>query len=191
MNPVIHFLTGWVVANADGLERRDRNIVTLAAVLPDADGLGILANLASGNQETGLRLYGQYHHVLAHNIFSGLLIALAAYALAGKKRLSALLAFLCFHLHLAEDLLSGRGPDGALWPIAYFYPASSGFMISWSGQWELNAWPNVVIAAFLLLITFYLAWRKGFSPVGIFSPRADSLFVETLRARFGHPAPDG
>jgi hypothetical protein len=187
MNPVMHFFTGWIAANADGLTRRDRNIVTLAAILPDADGLGILANFASKNQEAGLRLYGQYHHVLAHNIFSGILIAAAAYALSRKKWLTALLAFLSFHLHLAEDLLSGRGPDGTLWPIHYLYPVSSGFTVSWSGQWELNAWPNFVITAFLLLITFYLAWKRGFSPVGIISPRADHALIDTLRGRFGGP----
>ena len=62
MNPVTHFLTGWVVANVDDLERRDRAIVTLAAVIPDVDGLGILMNIASKDQEMGLYLYGQYHH---------------------------------------------------------------------------------------------------------------------------------
>jgi inner membrane protein len=187
MNPVMHFLAGWLIANTDGFERRDRNIVTLAAIIPDADGLGILANIASKNQETGLRLYGQYHHVLAHNIFSGLLIAAAAYALSKKKWLAAFLAFLSFHLHLAGDLLSGRGPDGTVWSIQYLYPACSGFTVFWNGQWELNAWPNFVIAAFLLLITFYLAWKRGFSPVGIISSDADNVFVDTLRKRFGYP----
>jgi hypothetical protein len=35
MNPVTHFLTGWVIANVDDLGRRDRGIVTLAAIIPE------------------------------------------------------------------------------------------------------------------------------------------------------------
>ena len=42
MSPVTHFLTGWVLANAADMNRRDRAVVTLAVVLPDADGLGKL-----------------------------------------------------------------------------------------------------------------------------------------------------
>ena len=49
MNPVSHFLLGWVVAGADGrLSRRERGAVTLAGVVPDVDGLGIIA------EKTGL-----------------------------------------------------------------------------------------------------------------------------------------
>ena len=34
MSPVTHFLTGWVLANSAGLERRDRALVTLSVVVP-------------------------------------------------------------------------------------------------------------------------------------------------------------
>ena len=37
MSPVTHFLTGWVLANAADLNRRDRAVVTLAAVVPDVE----------------------------------------------------------------------------------------------------------------------------------------------------------
>lgn len=186
MNPVTHFLTGWVIANVDDLDRRDRAIVTLTAVIPDVDGLGILANIASKDQEMGLHLYGQYHHILTHNLFSGLFITAASYALSKKKWLTALLAFLSFHLHLLGDILSGRGSDGTIWSISYLYPAYPDFLVSWSGQWELNAWLNIAITTVLLLFTFYFAWKRGFSPVGIFSSKADHVFVDTLRNRFGH-----
>jgi hypothetical protein len=43
MSPVTHFLVGWVVANAGGLDRRDRTIVTMAGVIPDIDGVGVIA----------------------------------------------------------------------------------------------------------------------------------------------------
>ncbi|HZV01819.1 MAG TPA: hypothetical protein VFF73_34220, partial [Planctomycetota bacterium] len=55
------------------------------------------------------------------------------------------------------------------------------------GQWELNAWPNMVITAVLLLLALVLAWRRGFSPLEMLSSRADGLLVETLRKRFGAP----
>ena len=189
MNPAIHFLTGWLIANVDDLKRTDRAVITLAAVVPDVDGFGIIAGLASEGAEEGLRLYGQYHHVIAHNLFFGLLITLAAYAISKRRRLTALLAFLSFHCHLLGDIISGRGPDGTLWSISYLFPVSSDFLLTWSGQWELNAWPNVLVTAVALLFTLYLAWKRGFSPLNILSLKADLAVVKTLRNRF--PLKDG
>lgn len=186
MNPVTHFLTGWSLANVIALERRDRAIVTMAAVIPDVDGLGILKSVASKDPEIGLYLYGQYHHILAHNLFSGLFITAVAYALSKKKWLTAFLTFFSFHLHLLGDLLSGRGSDGTIWSVSYLYPVYPDFRVSWSGQWELNAWPNVAITFALLLLSLYLAWKRGYSPVGIISSNADHAFVDTLRKRFGY-----
>ena len=45
MNPVSHLLTGWVVANTVDLKARDRALVTLAGVVPDIDGLGLVAEI--------------------------------------------------------------------------------------------------------------------------------------------------
>jgi len=183
MNPVTHFLTGWLVANTDRLERRDRALVAVSVVVPDIDGLGIISAITSQDRGQGLALYGEYHHVLAHNIFFGILFAAFTYAVAKKKRLTAILALAGFHLHLLGDILSGRGPDGTVWTISYFFPLSH-LQLFWAGQWELNAWPNVVITAAALLLTLWLAWKKGFSPVSIFSLSADRAVVETLRRRF-------
>jgi hypothetical protein len=55
--------------------------------------------------------------------------------------------------------------------------------LTWNGQWGLNTWPNVVITVILLLITFWLAWRRGFSPLEMISTKTDSLFVRALRHR--------
>jgi hypothetical protein len=184
MNPATHFLAGWLIANVDHLERRDRALVTLAAVIPDADGLGILSDVASKDQGAGLVFYGQYHHVLAHNVFFGLLLAATVYALSKKRGLTTFLVLFSFHIHLLGDLLSGRSPDGTIWTISYLFPVLTDVQLSWSGLWELNAWPNVVITAAALLLTLYLAWRRGFSPVNIFSVHADRAVVATLRNRF-------
>jgi hypothetical protein len=183
MNPVTHFLTGWLVANVDNLERRDRALVTVPGVIPDIDGLGIVSAITSRDSVQGLSLYGEYHHVLAHNIFFGIFLTAVVFAVSKKKRLAAFLVLLSFHLHLIGDILSGRGPDGTIWTISYFYPFSD-LQFSWAGQWELNAWPNVAVTAAALLLTLWLAWKRGFSPVGIFSLRADNIFVDTLRRRF-------
>jgi inner membrane protein len=184
MNPVTHFLAGWLIANVDHLERRDRVLVTLASVIPDADGLGIISDIAIRDQGRDLVFYGQYHHVLAHNLVFGLLLAAASYALSKKRGLTTFLVLLGFHIHLMGDLLSGRGPDGTIWTISYLFPVLKHIQFSWSGQWELNSWPNVVITATTLMLTLYLAWRRGFSPVNIISIKADEAVVVALRSRF-------
>lgn len=182
MNPVTHFLAGWLVANAGRLERRDRALVAVSGVIPDIDGLGIISAVTNWDSGHGLALYGEYHHVLAHNIFFGVTVAAAAYAISKNKRVTAFLSLLSFHLHLLGDLLSGRGPDGTAWTISYFFPLSD-MQLSWAGQWELNAWPNFAITTVALLLTLWLVWKRGFSPVGIFSLRADRAVVEALRSR--------
>ena len=113
-----------------------------------------------------------------------LVIAAIAFALAAQKWKTGLLAFLSFHLHLFEDLLGSRGPDGYQWPIPYLAPLSSSLQLFWRGQWGLNAWPNILIAIVLLLMTFWLAWRRGFSPLEMVSTKADHSLVAALRRRF-------
>ena len=179
MSPVTHFLTGWVVANYARLGRKDRAIVTLACVVPDIDGLGIIPELLTRNSSQPLLWFSEYHHSL-HNIFFALAVACVAWSLADQRAKAGLLALLTFHIHLAEDLLGSRGPDGDPWPIAYFKPLS-GLQFVWRGQWALNAWPNIAITALLLLVTCWLACRRGFSPLEMVSRTADLAVVQTLR----------
>jgi membrane-bound metal-dependent hydrolase YbcI (DUF457 family) len=183
MSPVTHFLTGWVFANCAQLERRDRALVTLACVVPDVDGLGIIPELLTRNSTHPLLWFTLYHHSL-HNLAFALVIAAIAFVLAKNKWITALLAFFSFHLHLFEDVLGSRGPDGYQWPVPYLAPFSSWLQLSWGGQWGLNAWQNVAITVALLLVTLWLAWRRGFSPLEIISARADAAFVHALRQRF-------
>jgi hypothetical protein len=111
-------------------------------------------------------------------------VAVLAFFLGAQRWRTAALAFLSFHLHLLEDLAGSRGPDGYQWPISYLSPFSPALQWTWSGQWALNAWPNVAITLALLLATFYLTWRKGFSPLEMFSERGDQAFVRALWHRF-------
>jgi len=183
MSPVTHFLTGWVFATCFDLKPRDRALVTLACVAPDIDGLGIIPELLTRNSAHPLLWFSLYHHSL-HNLAFALVIAAIVFAGAAQKWKTGLLALLSFHLHLFEDVLGSRGPDGYQWPIPYLSPFSSALQLVWRGQWGLNAWPNVLITAVLLLITLWLAWQKGFSPLEMVSARADSALVDALRRRY-------
>jgi len=187
MSPVTHFLTGWVLANLTPLGRRDRALVTLSVVVPDVDGLGIVIEVLTRNSSHPLLWFSQYHHTL-HNLAFALVVTLFAFAAAQQKWKTAALCFLGFHLHLFEDLLGSRGPDGDQWPIPYLTPFSSALPLTWRGQWSLNAWPNFAITLALLGITLYLAWWRGYSPLEMVSVRADAALVATLRRRFARVA---
>jgi inner membrane protein len=110
MSPVTHFFTGWVLANATRLDRRDRALVTLACVIRDLDGLGIIPEYLTRNSAHPLNWFSQYHHSL-HNLFFAVVVAGVALCVADQKWKTAAWAFLSFHAHLFEDLLGSRGPD--------------------------------------------------------------------------------
>lgn len=182
MSPVTHFFTGWVFANCARLERRDRALVTLACVVPDIDGLGIIPEVLTRNSTHPLLWFSTYHHSL-HTLAFALVVAAASFVLARQKWKTGFLALVSFHLHLFEDVLGSRGPEGYQWPIPYLKPFSSARQLSWHGQWQLNAWPNVALTIALLTITFWLAWRRGCSPLEMVSEKADAAFVASLRHR--------
>lgn len=172
------------MANIGDLEIKERASITVAGVIPDLDGAGIVAEYLTRNSEKPLEWYSNYHHVLGHNLVFGLLVAAAAFAFSKRRWKAAALCLVSFHIHLMSDLAGSRGPDGFQWPIRYLFPFSSTFQLSWSGQWELNAWPNFAVTAAALLLTLYLALRTGRSLVAIFSPSADQALVRALRDRF-------
>ena len=185
MSPITHLLMSWVAANAARLPKRDRLLVTCAGVLPDLDGLGVVVEIASEKMGNPLPWYSNYHHVLGHNIGFGLLLALAGWALAVKRLRTIIWIGIVFHLHLLGDIVGSRGPDGYQWPIPYLLPIADGPPLTWSGQWGLNAWPNIMITVLLLLAVLFLAWRRGYSPIEMVSKSADDRFVASLRRCFG------
>jgi membrane-bound metal-dependent hydrolase YbcI (DUF457 family) len=182
MSPATHFLTGWVLANSASLDRRERALVTFAGVVPDLDGLGIVAEYLTRNSHHPLEWFSTYHHSL-HSLLFAIVVAAVSFALATQRWKTASLVFLSFHIHLLEDLLGSRGPDGYQWPIPYLIPFSRVCQLSWHGQWALNAWPNFAITISLLLVTFYLSWSRRFSPLEMVSLKADAAFVAALRKR--------
>ncbi len=190
MSPVTHFFSGWVLASCARLGRRDRALVTLACVAPDVDGLGIIPELMTRNSPHPLLWFTLYHHSL-HTLLFAMIVAAVSFATAIKKWKTAGLALLSFHLHLIEDVLGSRGPDGYQWPIPYLAPFSSSLQLAWRGQWGLNAWPNVATTLALLFFTLWLAWRRGYSPLEMISVRADRALVTAVRRRFPLPTKVG
>jgi membrane-bound metal-dependent hydrolase YbcI (DUF457 family) len=182
MNPIIHAEIGWLCAQ--GLERRrDRILVTAAAVLPDIDGVGILFSDA---------LYAEWHHKLGHGLIAGaaLSVGLGAALTVGRAHKArafatgAALVCLAFHSHIAADLV-GSGPG---WPIWYLWPFSdSSWFPSW--QWDLASWQNTTIGMAITLTCLAMAIFRERTPVELFSERADRRVVDTIRARF-LPAPE-
>ena len=184
MNPITHFLMGWTVASCvPSLIRRERALVTWASIIPDVDGFGIVAEWVSRNSTHPLNWWSEYHHIF-HNLGVALLVAAMAGILARPRLKTAALAFISFHLHLFGDLVGARGPEGEQWPIPYLLPFSNQPQLVWSGQWALNAWPNFVITGALLAITLALGRSRGFSPLEMFSVRADAVIVTALQSRF-------
>lgn len=181
LSPVTHFLSGWALANSTRFERRDRALVTWACVIPDIDGLGAIPQLLTRNSAHPLNWFSQYHHML-HNFTFSIVVTIVACTVATRRWKAGLFVFLSFHLHLLEDVVGAKGPDG-YWSIPYLFPFSR-WSYTWPGQWPLNGWQNFAFTFTLLGFTFWLAWSRGRSPLELFSKRADEAFVKALRARF-------
>ena len=188
MSPVTHFLIGWLTANAAQVERRERALIAVAGIIPDADGLVIVGDFLAGRSTEQLVLWSSYHHVLGHNIGFAALVMVAAFLLSRRRKvLTAFLVGISFHLHLLGDLLGSRGPDGYQWPIPYLLPFSNAWQWTWEGQWVLNSWQNLLVTLVVMGTSFYLAWKSGYSPLEMISTKVDKGFVATLHRRFGRP----
>jgi hypothetical protein len=176
---------GWAFANTvPSLTKAERAWVTWASVVPDLDGLGIVADKLTQNSSHPLNWWSEYHHVLGHNLGFALVVAAAAAIFTKRKLKMTLLVFCSFHLHLLADIVGARGPDGYQWPIPYLLPFSNRLQLVWSGQWALNAWQNIVITAVLIAIALIFARQRGLSPLEMVSAKTDAAFIHALRSRF-------
>ena len=182
MSPITHFFVGWAVANSvPTLEKRDRAWITLASVVPDIDGIGIVAEILTRNSTRPLNWWSDYHHILGHNIGFAVLFTTVAALFSRRKLATSILVFISFHLHLFCDLIGARGPDGDQWPIPYLRPFSTSTEWTWAGQWALDSWQNMLITGVLIASACFLAIKRGYSPVEIFSRKADVAVVNALR----------
>lgn len=168
MNPIIHGELSWLVSQKLA-ERRDRLLVTAAGLLPDVDGLSLVA---------GEEAYGRFHHVLTHGIVAATVLSVVLGLCAKRRLLVTVLAFGAFHLHLLCDLV-GSGPG---WPLTYLWPFSSRELM-WDGQWNLASWQNSVIGLFVTLGVLYCAVPFGRTVVELFSLKADAKVVAAVRRR--------
>lgn len=175
MSPLVHAEVGWLLAQPFA-RRRDRVAITLAAVLPDLDGLGLLG---------GEDLYAAWHHRLCHGVFAAVITALLVSALGepGRRLRAACIASLAFHSHIAMDLM-GSGPG---WPIWYLWPVDD---VEWlpAWQWDLASWQNSLFGLAATLLCLACSLPFGRTPVELFSPEHDGFVVAALRARFGRGA---
>lgn len=79
-------------------------------------------------------------------------------------------------------MLAERADD--IWPIPYLAPFSEAATFSFSGQWPLNAWPNIALTLGLLAFVFLRAASVGHSPVSLFSTSAHEAFVAAVQERW-------
>jgi hypothetical protein len=186
MNPIMHLLTSWTLGNNVVTDRRDRNLITWAGVLPDLDGLGVVVDI--GQTFLGRNAgwyYGEYHHQLLHGLPGAVLIPAVLAAWSVRRVEVFIFGFVAVHVHLLCDLVGSRGPTAAdVWPLWYLAPISDEPVLLWQGQWPLNAWPNVVLTLALLAYAVWAAVSRGHTPVGVFSRKADAAVVRTLRTRW-------
>ncbi|MES3023762.1 MAG: metal-dependent hydrolase [Pseudomonadota bacterium] len=183
MSPITHMLVGWVGLERFQLARRDKAIVVLAGLTPDLDGLGIVVDFATrtfGLAETDY--YQAFHRMYGHGLTAAVLIAALAAACGVRRWRVACCAFVSVHLHFLCDLIGSRGTTAEdIWGIYYLTPFSKAYPISWSGQWPLVGWQNMLVTAVLLAITLRRASNLGYSPLGMISESGDKVFVATLR----------
>ena len=167
---------------------RDRKLITLAGILPDVDGLGMVADFAKGmfsGEPTTYHFYHKFHHLLGHGWPAALVICGLLAGFATKRFRVFGFCLLTFHLHLFCDLLGSRGPSAAdLWPICYGEPLFRHPIWFWTGQWRLDGWQNQIIFVLIFFASLWQAVRLGNSFVEVFSRKGDDVFVRVLKKWF-------
>ena len=189
MSPVAHFIGSWLVASVATKTSRDRKLITLAGVLPDVDGFGLVVDVAKGifsGEPTTYHYYQKFHHVLGHGWPAALVLCGLLAGFATQRFRVFGFCLLTFHLHLLCDLVGSRGPSpGDLWPICYGEPLFRHPVWFWKGQWRLDGWQNLTIFGVIFVGALWQAVRQGKSFVEVFSRKADEAFVRVLR-KWGH-----
>ncbi len=182
MAPGAHLLMSWLCSVPIFKQCRERRLVALAGISPDIDGIGIFIDQLSSNKTN---FYFEYHHYLCHNIFASFVISLLATAFAKSQRAAVFcMSLFVIHIHFLCDILGSKGPDGYQWPIFYLYPSNKTFELTWSGQWELNAWQNQSIIFVLFILCFLVLTKKRMTFLEVISPRLESEAFEMWKKYF-------
>jgi hypothetical protein len=148
MLTALHFLThiglSVIIASAGTVRsRKDRWLITLAGILPDLDGIGILWSPHA---------YDAVHRAAGHGVLFAVAWSGLTVLRADRRWSTTLLALLSLHAHLLLDLV---GTDGL--PIRYFWPVSSRGW-SYAGRWPLASWPNALVMMLTALGVAWVAW---------------------------------
>jgi inner membrane protein len=179
MSPLTHLIGSWLIASATTTNPRDRKLVTLAGVLPDVDGIGVIPDVVgswiSGTDCT-FHYYQTYHHLLLHGWPGAVAISILLTFFARQRWRVLLLCLLTFHLHLLCDIVGSRGPSpGDLWPICYSEPLFRHPIWFWKHQWKLDGWQNQTIFIVIFVGALWLAVKLGYSFVEVISRRLDAV----------------
>ncbi len=165
-----HILASWCIGSALRLTPRERFFCMAAGAMADLDGLSMLGGEAA---------FAQWHHVLGHNVFFGLLLA-TILAAASTHRLKAMVVYLVlFHLHLVMDYYG----SGFAWRIHYLWPwQETGWRSAYG--WPLTSWQNKLAAVVCIGWTIIIAVRAGRTPFELL-PAVDRQVVTVFRKWFG------
>lgn len=159
-------MLGWAIGNIVPGDARLRRWSTVAALLPDIDGLPLIF---------GTHYYAEYHHTFGHNVFFWLAVSgFAKYWLRSWK--AGWVVFASFGSHLLTDAyFSGLGLY-LFWPFSWRNYALK-------GGYALSDPINIQLAYVGLVLVFLLALIYRRTPIELLSPHLDSLLVSTCRAR--------
>ncbi|PCJ52047.1 MAG: hypothetical protein COA79_25045 [Planctomycetota bacterium] len=175
MSPGSHFIISWIGSATFLKERRERILVACAGLAPDLDGAGIIIDFITGTTN----YYQEFHHYAGHSILSAIIFTLLATIIAkNQKLLVCSLTFLVVHIHYLCDIVGSKGPDGFHWPLYYFYPFNTTFELSWSGQWELSSWQNLLVLFISFILCGLIMAKKQISPFEIFNNRVSTVALE-------------
>jgi len=181
MNIITHGLVSWCIAQRGCGTTRDTALAAAAGLVPDIDGAGAIIDMIRGGEA---ECFSKYHHVFGHNIFAGITVVALLILFARRRAHVAVTAGTLFLLHILCDVAGSRGPDGETWPIPWLYPLRKDYLLAWNHQWEINAWPNILITIIMLAVFLRQTRDLGWSPLRLISERADAAFVGALRTRF-------
>lgn len=178
MNTGAHLQFGWLVAHARGFDRAERAAITLAAAAPDLDGLTILAG-------PGSEIFYKHHHVLFHNVLSGLVYVAVVAALFSRRLLVLALCLLSFLGHLLVDYVT------APWEMRPFWPVPTAVNLgSRLPGWVVQYLFQIAGMGLILACTVWLYVRHRRTPLEIISPRLDRLVTDYLVLPWQHRCGD-
>lgn len=173
-------MLSWISATCFKVKRRERKLITFSGIAPDIDGFGALVDPVAKQFGYYTSYWFEYHHQL-HNVSFAVFLASVGFFLSKANKLKvAIIIFCVVHLHYLCDLIGSKSPDGYQWPIPYLSPFSQSIQLTWEYQWELNAWPNIMIAVMLSLVVVTLSRKKVTSPFELISARLNDTFLKMV-----------